>query len=352
MANRDMSFVNNTDDQLEVVEIPIEEGVLRPLLGPGDENLRYLQKRLTSKVTARREKILVRGYAPENSDAVEVLTEMIGVTRRKGSLTINDIDTVLRLTGTMEKEPVVEPTQYSPMFRAGDRVYAPRSIGQDRYFNAIRNHDITFGIGPAGTGKTFIAVAVAVSQFVSGVYDRIILVRPVVEAGENLGFLPGDVREKVDPYFRPLYDSLMKMIPAERLRKLLDRSVIEVAPLAYMRGRTLDNAFLILDEAQNTTAMQMKMFLTRMGERSKAVITGDLSQIDLPNKSGSGLLAVQAILKEVDGVKFVYLSAADVVRHPLVARIVNAYEIHSKIDNNSENETEPNDRTEEEDTSN
>ncbi|MBU1919388.1 PhoH family protein [bacterium] len=277
---------------------------------------------------------------------------MIGVTRRKGSLSINDIDTVLRLTGTMEKEPVVEPSQYSPMFRAGDRVYAPRSQGQERYFDAIRNHYITFGIGPAGTGKTFIAVAVAVSQFVSGVYDRIILVRPVVEAGESLGFLPGDVREKVDPYFRPLYDSLMKMIPAERLRKLLDRSVIEVAPLAYMRGRTLDNAFLILDEAQNTSAMQMKMFLTRMGERSKAVITGDLSQIDLPNKSGSGLLAVQDILKDVDGVKFIYLTASDVVRHPLVARIVNAYEIHSKNELNSDIKTEQDERTEEEDSSN
>lgn len=325
------------------------------MLGPGDENLRYLQKRLTSKVTARREKILIRGYSPENADAIEVLTEMIGVTRRKGSLSINDIDTVLRLTGTMDKEPVLEPSRYSPMFRAGDRVYAPRSPGQERYFDAIRNHDITFGIGPAGTGKTFIAVAVAVSQFVTGVFDRIILVRPVVEAGENLGFLPGDVREKVDPYFRPLYDSLMKMIPAERLRKLLDRSVIEVAPLAYMRGRTLDNAFLILDEAQNTTAMQMKMFLTRMGEHSKAVITGDLSQIDLPNKSGSGLLAVQDILKEVDGVKFVYLTASDVVRHPLVARIVNAYEIHAKNGTNSDpqpEQTEQDDRTEQEEPSN
>jgi phosphate starvation-inducible PhoH-like protein len=335
LAHRDPLIDNSIEEQIEVVEIPIEEGVLRPLLGPGDENLRYLQKHLTSKVTARKEKILVRGFPPENADAIEVITELIGVTRRKGMLSIGDIDTVFRLSGTIEREPVVEPTQYTAMFRSADRVYAPRSQGQERYLNAIREHDITFGIGPAGTGKTFIAVAVAVSQFVAGIYDRIVLVRPVVEAGENLGFLPGDVREKVDPYFRPLYDSLMKMIPADRLRKLLDRSVIEVAPLAYMRGRTLDNAFLILDEAQNTTAMQMKMFLTRMGERSKAVITGDLSQIDLPNKDGSGLMAVQDILKDVQGIKFVYLTASDVVRHPLVARIVTAYETHSKSESES-----------------
>lgn len=170
------------------------------------------------------------------------------------------------------------------------------------------------------------AVVVAVSDFLSGKYDRIILTRPVVEAGENLGFLPGDVQEKVDPYFRPLYDALMKLLPAERLRKFFDRSAIEIAPLAYMRGRTLDDAFVILDEAQNTTTAQMKMFLTRLGENAKAVITGDLTQIDLQPKTSSGLLSIPEILKDVEGVRFVYFDQSDVVRHPLVARIIGAYE--------------------------
>jgi phosphate starvation-inducible protein PhoH and related proteins len=310
------------------VELPIEEGVLRPLLGPGDANLHYVQRFLSSRVTARREKILVRGSEPDNARAVEILTEMISRTRRKGALTPGDIDIILRLAASDIR--VVEPqpanSNSSCLFRTGDRTYGPRTAGQDAYCHAIQNHDITFGIGPAGTGKTFLAVLVAVSQFLDGKFDRIILTRPVVEAGENLGFLPGDINEKVDPYFRPLYDALMKLMPAERLRKFFDRSAIEIAPLAYMRGRTLDNAFVILDEAQNTTVLQLKMFLTRLGENAKAVITGDPTQIDLQPRTGSGLLSIQNILREVDGVSFVYFGPEDVVRHPLVARIIGAYE--------------------------
>lgn len=304
----------------------MEEGVLRPLLGPGDANLHYLQRNLESKITARREKILVRGAQAENLRAVDVIMEMVAVTRRKGAITPADIDTILRLAGTEVREPAPAPENGNVVFRTGERTFGPRTRGQEIYFRAMQSCDITFGIGPAGTGKTFVAVVVAVSAFLSGKYDRIILTRPVVEAGENLGFLPGDVQEKVDPYFRPLYDALMKLLPAERLRKFFDRSAIEIAPLAYMRGRTLDNAFVILDEAQNTTMSQMKMFLTRLGENSKAVITGDLTQIDLQPKSSSGLLSIQEILKNVDGVRFVYFDQTDVVRHPLVARIVVAYE--------------------------
>ena len=316
--------------------------MLRPLLGPGDANLHYLQRNLESKVTARREKILVRGAQAENLRAVDVIMEMIGVTRRKGAITPVDIDTILRLAGSEVREPTPPAENGNVVFRTGERAFGPRTRGQEIYFRAMQNHDITFGIGPAGTGKTFMAVVVAVSAFLSGKYDRIILTRPVVEAGENLGFLPGDVQEKVDPYFRPLYDALMKLLPAERLRKFFDRSAIEIAPLAFMRGRTLDNAFVILDEAQNTTMLQMKMFLTRLGENSKAVVTGDLTQIDLQPKSSSGLLSIQEILKDVDGVRFVYFDQTDVVRHPLVARIIGAYEdFHGRQQDDTAAEAQP-----------
>ncbi|RPH94157.1 PhoH family protein [candidate division KSB1 bacterium] len=264
---------------------------------------------------------------------------MIARTRRKGALTPSDIDSILRLAGS--EVQAEEPVRGSGSFvlRAGDRTYGPRTHGQEIYCKAILNHDVAFGIGPAGTGKTFLAVLVAVSQFLSGKYDRIILTRPVVEAGENLGFLPGDINEKVDPYFRPLYDSLMKLLPSERLRKFFDRSAIEVAPLAYMRGRTLDNAFVILDEAQNTTALQMKMFLTRLGENAKAVVTGDITQIDLQPRTSSGLLSIHDVLGSVEGVSFVYLDQNDVVRHPLVARIIGAYEeFHSREQQDGESQ--------------
>ncbi|MCB9368657.1 MAG: PhoH family protein [Calditrichaeota bacterium] len=313
-------------DFIEIVELPIEEGVLRPLLGPNDENLRYLQRHIPSKVTARREKILIRGTQAENLEAVELIMELVGITRKLGQLSRGDIDRVLRVGVSARDMQSDTDTPFAAMFRSGDRSFNPRTAGQNEYWEAIQRSDLTFAFGPAGTGKTFIAVVCAVQMFQQGKFDRIILVRPVVEAGESLGFLPGDVREKVDPYFRPLYDALMKMIPGDRLRKLLDRQIIEIAPLAYMRGRTLDNAFLIMDEAQNTTAGQMKMFLTRMGENSKAVITGDLTQIDLPRRSDSGLLGIQYILDGIAGIEFVKLNKSDVVRHPLVARIVGAYD--------------------------
>jgi len=315
-------------DFIEIVELPVEEGVLRPFLGPNDDNLRYLQRHIASKVTARREKVLIRGTQNDNLEAVEIIMELVGITRKNGQLQRGDIDRILNLNGSAAARELHADTDapFAAMFRAGDRAFKPRTSGQNEYWEAIQRNDITFAFGPAGTGKTFIAVVCAVQMFQAGKFDRIVLVRPVVEAGESLGFLPGDVREKVDPYFRPLYDALMKMIPGDRLRKLLDRQIIEIAPLAYMRGRTLDNAFLIMDEAQNTTAGQMKMFLTRLGEGSKAVITGDLTQIDLPRRNESGLLGIEHILLNIEGIEFVKLKNSDVVRHPLVARIVGAYD--------------------------
>lgn len=316
----------NGEDSSEIVEIPVEEGVLRPLLGPGDANLHYLQRFLASKITARREKILVRGAPQDNNHAVSVLNDLISRTRRKGALTTGDVDLLLRANGSEVMESAPEPARGGIIYRAGDRTYGPRTAGQEAYCKAILANDITFAIGPAGTGKTFLAVMIAVSQFLAGKYDRIILTRPVVEAGENLGFLPGDINEKVDPYFRPLYDALMKLLPADRLRRFFDRSAIEIAPLAFMRGRTLENAFVILDEAQNTTTMQMKMFLTRLGDNAKAVVTGDLTQIDLQPRESSGLLSIADILGNIDGLRFIYFNQSDVVRHPLVARIIGAYE--------------------------
>jgi phosphate starvation-inducible PhoH-like protein len=313
--------------EFETLEIPIEEGVLQPLLGVGDSHLHYLQRFSGSKISARREKIILRGTPQENSRTGETILEMITLVRRKGSISTTDIDTIAKLSGLRALEPLQsEEGMKSIILRTGDRVIGTRSVGQEAYFQAIQRHDITFSIGPAGTGKTYIAVAAAVAAFLEGAFDRITLVRPVVEAGENLGFLPGDIREKVDPYFRPLYDALMEMIPIERLKKFLDRSIIEIAPLAYMRGRTLNHTFVILDEAQNTTGAQMKMFLTRLGNHSKAVVTGDLTQIDLPDRRQCGLMLIQQILKGIEGVEFVYLDEKDVVRHQLVKDIIRAYD--------------------------
>jgi len=209
----------------------------------------------------------------------------------------------------------------------------PKTEGQTRYFESSKINDIVCAIGPAGTGKTYLAVAIAVSYLREKKVDRIVLCRPAVEAGESLGFLPGDYREKVDPYFQPLYDALFDMVPADKLTKQMEANIIEVAPLAFMRGRTLNNCFVILDEAQNSTTAQMKMFLTRLGANSRAIITGDITQIDLPPKTESGLIQIQTILKAVDGIDFIYLADRDVVRHPLVRKIINAYENYAAVGN-------------------
>jgi phosphate starvation-inducible PhoH-like protein len=250
--------------------------------------------------------------------------------KSKGEVNQRDIDTVLILASQdIAKHPEARYGDKNVIFQGRDRTIVARSSNQQKYVDAIRKHDIVFATGPAGTGKTYIAVAAAADWYARGSGDRIILVRPVVEAGESLGFLPGDVKEKVDPYFRPLYDALFDMFPTDKLRRYFEQDIIEVAPLAYMRGRTLSHAFVILDEAQNTTAMQMKMFLTRLGYRSKAVITGDLSQIDLPNPDQSGMVVALNVLQDIKGIGFAQLDASDVIRHRLVQDIIHAYDAKS-----------------------
>ncbi|MBD3219334.1 MAG: AAA family ATPase [candidate division Zixibacteria bacterium] len=223
-------------------------------------------------------------------------------------------------------EGPAEQMSTDALVTSGKFKVVPRTVGQQIYVDAIKKNDIVVAIGPAGTGKTYLAVAMAVNAWQKKIVQRIILVRPAVEAGESLGFLPGDIRAKVDPYLRPVYDALHDMMPSEKIKKLLELGVIEIAPLAFMRGRTLNSAFVILDEAQNTTTAQMKMFLTRLGEKSKSVVTGDVTQIDLPKNRVSGLLTAQKILKNIDGIKFIYLDEKDVVRHRLVQNIIKAYE--------------------------
>lgn len=241
-------------------------------------------------------------------------------------LTEKDVHTVLDILRSGSLPELHEEDMESVVLYAKDDYIRAKTPGQIEYMKSVRQNDIVFAIGPAGTGKTYLAVAAAVAAFKKKEVLKIVLARPAVEAGESLGFLPGDLREKVDPYLRPLYDALEDMIPGDKLRNYLERGTIEIVPLAYMRGRTLNNAFIILDEAQNATSLQMKMFLTRMGANSRAIITGDITQIDLPSKKASGLIETQQILQNIEGISFIYFDKGDVVRHKLVKNIINAYE--------------------------
>jgi len=309
--------------------IPLKPEEALAFLGQADRNLKRLRA-LFREAFGDRLRLVVRG------DQVELLgdEEAVGVAGR----VVRDLLALLRQGAELD-EPTLE--QAVALAQEGQGLYQatdpeaepalpgrlrPKTPGQKRYVEAIARHDITFGIGPAGTGKTYLAVAMAVSHLRARKVKRIVLTRPAVEAGEKLGFLPGDIQAKVDPYLRPLYDALFDMIDAERFEQYLQSGIIEVAPLAFMRGRTLNDAFIILDEAQNTTPEQMKMFLTRMGFSSKMVITGDVTQIDLPKQQKSGLVEATRILKGIEGIAFIYLKESDVVRHPLVARIIKAYE--------------------------
>lgn len=250
---------------------------------------------------------------------------MIYVLNTKGNLKVKDVLTIIDLVTS--NAPQIENNDYDNIVLYSKKdVIKAKTPTQIKYFEAVAKNDICFAIGPAGTGKTYLAVAFAVAALKKGIVKRIVLTRPAVEAGENLGFLPGDFRDKIDPYLRPLYDALQDMIPKEQLKNYFDKGTVEIVPLAFMRGRTLNNAYVILDEAQNSTPMQMKMFLTRLGPNSKSIITGDITQIDLPKKSDSGLVQVKNILQHIDGVGFVYFDKGDVVRHKLVKDIINAYD--------------------------
>ncbi|MDH7515067.1 MAG: PhoH family protein [Bacteroidota bacterium] len=296
------------------------------LFGANDGNLRLIEQRLDVVIIARGDTIILRGDDAAVDQTEKILKELVFVVNKTDQLSERDVTTVIDiLTSGNGYDVQPEEMDNVVLFAKQDYIKA-RTAGQVAYMRAVRNNDIVFAIGPAGTGKTYLAVASAVAALRKHEVQKIILARPAVEAGESLGFLPGDLREKVDPYLRPLYDALDDMLPAEKLKIFLERRTVEIVPLAYMRGRTLNNAFIILDEAQNATSMQMKMFLTRMGPNSRAIITGDITQIDLPSRTVSGLVEIQDILRGVEGVAFVYLDKNDVVRHRLVKDIIDAYE--------------------------
>ncbi len=298
------------------------------LFGQNDENLKLLRRQLRATVVARGDEVRLSGEEAEVAEAARAFEGLLSAIRGGAQVSRSEIEfgglEALITEGEVELDGEAS-TSGDPRLPGRAR---PKTAGQRRYVRAIAASPITFGVGPAGTGKTYLAVAMAVEALTSNRVKRIILTRPAVEAGERLGFLPGDLQAKIDPYLRPLYDALYDMLPAERVERLLEQGTIEVAPLAFMRGRTLNDAFIILDEAQNTTPEQMKMFLTRMGFNSKVVVTGDSSQTDLPGSVTSGLATVERILQGIDGISFVYFNKADVVRHPLVAAIVLAYEQH------------------------
>ena len=299
------------------------------LFGPRDKFLRMLEASLDAKIVPRNGELTID--VAENKAGVleKVLYEMIMMVTRDQVISDKDVNTLLDVT--TGKDSVMsgvasDESADSVILYKKDGYIQPKSQGQLDFYASCRENDIVFAIGPAGTGKTYLAVAFALAQLREKTVSRIILSRPAIEAGENLGFLPGDLMEKVDPYLRPLTDALFDMLSPEQLQKYVDRKIIEIVPLGYMRGRTLNDAFVILDEAQNASALQMKMFLTRLGNRSRAIITGDVTQIDLPERIQSGLVQIQNVLKGIEGIQFVYFDKMDVVRHRLVREIINAYE--------------------------
>lgn len=312
---------------VKIKKIDIGDVDQRLLFGQSGSFLRLIESQFDAQIVARGDSINLKGDEKEVGLLESLFTDLISHLRKNKELSeryvlyainmvkqngigpFNDLQVGSIVTSIVTKESI-----------------KPRTIGQKNYIRAIEGYDIVFSIGPAGTGKTYLGVAMAVSALKQKMVGRVILVRPAVEAGESLGFLPGDIRAKVDPYLRPVYDALHDMLSAEKIRKLMEMGIIEIVPLAFMRGRTLNNSFAILDEAQNTTVAQMKMFLTRLGVNSKAVITGDITQIDLEDKKASGLVQIQKILEGVEGIEFIYLTEKDVVRHPLVQEIIKAYQ--------------------------
>lgn len=296
------------------------------LFGNYDEFARIINEKLQTKMLQREGEIILIGEASKVSKAEGMLYEMIRILENQEELNTQRVKYIADLFADGNGNDAKTLVDGIVLINANGKPIKPKTLGQKEYLGKIEENDLTFGIGPAGTGKTYLAVVMAAKAFKNEEVSRIILVRPAVEAGESLGFLPGDLKDKVDPYLRPLYDSLFDVLGVDKFQRLQEREIIEVAPLAYMRGRTLDNAFIILDEAQNTTIPQMKMFLTRIGYGSKAVVTGDVTQIDLPKGKISGLNHALGILQEVKGIGFSHLTYKDVVRHPLVQNIINAYE--------------------------
>jgi len=314
-----------------VIEFP-DNFLLIDLCGEHDKNLAEIEERLGIQILRRGNQLTVLGEEAAVANGTEVLQSLYSRLETGRSVENGDIDRELRM-GHSEKETPIQNGDQMELFKGSKveiktrkKLIEPRTDAQKEYVKSLFKNELAFGIGPAGTGKTYLAVAVGVSMFIGGHVDRIILSRPAVEAGEKLGYLPGDMKDKVDPYMQPLYDALNDFLPGKQVTKLIEEKKIEIAPLAFMRGRTLSNAFIVLDEAQNATSMQMKMFLTRLGEGSRMVITGDRSQVDLPRGVTSGLRDAERLLKDIKKISFNYFTSKDVVRHPLVAAIIEAYD--------------------------
>src|SRR6266436_2990049 len=305
-----------------------EEGI-ETLFGSYDENLKHLESLFNVRIRTQGHELLVDGEAPGLDRVDRVMGQLSSLIKDGYKLSNADVKTASDLVAQDESINLRDHFLKGSLTSAGKRRVGPKTVNQRRYLDAIEQHDIVFGIGPAGTGKTYLAMAQAVAFLIAKKVSRIILARPAVEAGEKLGFLPGDLQEKVNPYLRPLYDALYDMMEVEKVERFIERGTIEIAPIAFMRGRTLNDAFVILDEAQNTTSEQMKMFLTRLGFGSKAVVTGDVTQIDLPTGRTSGLVEAMKVVSKIDGISFVYFDERDVVRHKLIQQIVRAYEAFS-----------------------
>lgn len=312
------------------LSLQIEDlNMLRVLTGHRNEYLTYIEKKLPVKIFQKGNFIKFSGDESVVDLAHRVIQEMMKLIKRERTLSVWEIDFIIRNLSTDEDN--FEELYDDVIFVTSRRKpIVPKNSSQKVYVDAVRNNDMVFAIGPAGTGKTYLAVALAVSALINQKVQRIILTRPAVEAGEKLGFLPGGLAEKVDPYLRPLYDALYDMLDYDKVMRFIEKGIIEIAPIAFMRGRTLNDSFVIMDEAQNTTSEQMKMFLTRLGFNSKAVITGDITQIDIPKTNVSGLVEVQDILKNLKGIEFIYFSEKDVVRHPLVQDVIKAYDKHER----------------------
>jgi phosphate starvation-inducible PhoH-like protein len=315
---------NSTGSQTSIDFAEIE--LARQLFGEHNSNLQKVARDTDVTINARGNTVFIDGDEIAIALAGDILNQLYGLLKEGYPIHPNDIDFAVRLLSGDDRTNLKEIFLDKVYLTSKKSAVTPKTLAQKEYIDAIRKNDIVFGIGPAGTGKTYLAMAMAVSTLSRGIVSRIILTRPAVEAGESLGFLPGDLAEKIDPYLRPLYDALHDMMRFEKVSSLIQKGIIEVAPIAFMRGRTLNDSFVILDEAQNTTSEQMKMFLTRIGFNSKAVITGDITQIDLPSDRTSGLIESKNILQDIDGIKFVFFSKRDVVRHKLVQKIIQAYE--------------------------
>jgi len=318
----------------DVTELALgDERLVRDLLGQHDEHIKLVERQTGVRIDVDGTTLRLHGDPVDVALAERVLIQLAGLLEEGYPVFVSDVDYAVRILAGDRGARLRDIFLDAVFISATKRTITPKSIAQKAYIDAIRNHDVVFGIGPAGTGKTYLAMAMAIAELLKSSFSRIVLTRPAVEAGEKLGFLPGDLAEKVNPDLRPLYDALHDMVDFDRARRLVERGTIEVAPLAFMRGRTLNDSFVILDEAQNTTTEQMKMFLTRLGFGSKAVVTGDVTQVDLPSGKQSGLRDAQRILRDVDGIAMITFTDRDVVRHPLVQQIVGAYERDSATRN-------------------